>query len=119
MLLLLLLSAIFVMLLVINRQIALNVQCVVEKAVVDDISILAQFNAKPTFLACKALLWLYKFLYNTKSNKVTLGGGVSTPVITSFCDSDWSGCVNTIAAQSSAEAEFVAKSPCCHNSNFL
>ena len=33
------------------------------------ISILAQFNAKPTFLACKALLWLCKFLFNTKSDK--------------------------------------------------
>ena len=59
------------------------------------ISILAQFNAKPTFLACKALLWLCKFLYNTKSDKLTLGGGVSAPVVTSFCDSDWSGCVDT------------------------
>jgi len=36
------------------------------------ISVLAQFNAKPTFLACKALLWLCKFLYNTKSDKLTL-----------------------------------------------
>ena len=59
------------------------------------ISILAQFNAKPTFLACKALLWLCKFLFNTKSDKLILGGGVSTPVVTSFCDSDWGGCVNT------------------------
>ena len=107
------------------------------------ISILAQFNAKPTFLACKALLWLCKFLYNTKSDKLTLGGGVSTPVITSFCDSDWGGCINTRysrsghvvfvgngpvvwyskrqtnVAQSSAEAEFVAKAPCCQNSNFV
>ena len=107
------------------------------------ISILAQFNAKPTFLACKALLWLCKFLFNTKSDKLTLGGGVSTPVVTSFCDSDWGGCVNTRysrsghvvfigngpvvwyskrqtnVAQSSAEAEFIAKSPCCQNSNFV
>jgi hypothetical protein len=106
------------------------------------ISVLAQFNAKPTFLACKALLWLCKFLYNTKSDKLTLGG-VSTPVITSFCDSDWGGCVNTRysrsghvvfigngpvvwyskrqtnVAQSSAEAEFIAKAPCCQNSNFV
>ena len=59
------------------------------------ISILAQFNAKPTFLAYKALLWLCKFLYNTKSDKLTLGGSVSAPVVTSFCDNDWSGCVNT------------------------
>ena len=105
-------------------------------------AILAQFNAKPTFLACKALQWLCKFLYNTKSDKLTLGG-VSTPVITSFCDSDWGGCVNTRysrsghvvfigngpvvlyskrqtnVAQSSAEAEFIAKAPCCQNSNFV
>ena len=102
-----------------------------------DISILDQVNAKPTFLACKALLWLCKFLFKTKSDNLTLGGGVSTLVVTSFCDSDWGGCVNirhsrsghvvfigndpvvwyskrqTNVAQSSAEAEFIAKSSCC------
>ena len=107
------------------------------------ISILAQFNEKPTFLACKALLWLAKFLYNTKSNKLVLGGGAKIPTITSFCDSDWGGCINTRysrsghiifcgngpvvwyskrqtnIAQSSAEAEFIAKAPCCQNSNFI
>jgi hypothetical protein len=82
-------------------------------------------------------------LYNTKSDKLILGGGASTPIITSFCDSDWGGCVNTRysrsghitfvgngpvvwyskrqtnVAQSSAEAEFIAKAPCCQNSNFV
>ena len=101
------------------------------------IFISAQFNAKPTFLACKALLRLSKFLLNTKSDELTLGGAVSIPVVASFFDSDWGGCVNTRysrsghvvfigngpvvwyskrqtnVAQSSAEAEFIAKSPCC------
>ena len=56
---------------------------------------LAQFNTKPTFLACKALLRLCKFLFNTKSEKITPRGGVSTPVVTSFCDSDW-GILGTV-----------------------
>jgi hypothetical protein len=61
----------------------------------------------------------------------------------SFCDSDWGGCINTRysrsghinflgngpvcwyskrqsnAAQSSAEAEYIAKAPCFQNSNFI
>jgi hypothetical protein len=106
------------------------------------ISILAQFNVKPTFLACKALLRLAKYLFNTKSDRLALGGGSLTPQITSFCDSDWGGCVNTrysrsghvtfmgngpvvwfskrqtSMAQSSAEAEFMAKAPCVQNSNY-
>jgi hypothetical protein len=105
------------------------------------ISILAQFNAKPTFLACKALVRLAKYIFNTKSDRLALGGS-STPTITSFCDSDWGGCVNTrysrsghitfmgngpvvwyskrqtSMAQSSAEAEFMAKAPCVQNSNY-
>jgi hypothetical protein len=107
------------------------------------ISILSQFNASPTFLACKALVRLAKFLYNTKSDKLALGGGANTPQITSFCDSDWGGCINTRysrsghivyigngpvvwysrrqtnVAQSSAEAEFIAKAPCCQNLNYI
>jgi hypothetical protein len=106
------------------------------------ISILAQFNSQPTFLACKALLRLAKYLFNTKSDRLALGGGSLTPQITSFCDSDWGGCVNTrycrsghvtfmgngpvvwfskrqtSMAQSSAEAEFMAKAPCVQNSNY-
>jgi hypothetical protein len=107
------------------------------------ISILSQFNANPTFLACKALLWLAKYLFNTRSDRLALGSGAHNPVITSFCDSDWGGCVNTRysrsghitycgngpvvwysrrqtnVAQSSAEAEFIAKGPCCQNSNYV
>ena len=107
------------------------------------ISILAKFNNSPTFRACKALLWLCKYLYNTKSDVLTLGGGAKRPYLTSFCDSDWGGCINTRysrsghinflgngpvcwyskrqsnAAQSSAEAEFIAKAPCFQNSNFI
>ena len=106
------------------------------------ISILAQFNSSPTFLAIKALLRLAKFLFNTRHERLALGGGARTPVITSFCDSDWGGCINTRysrsghvtfmgngpitwyskrqtnVAQSSAEAEFMAKTPCIQNSNY-
>lgn len=107
------------------------------------ISILAQFNANPTFLACKALVWLAKYLFNTRRDRLALGSGAHNPAITSFCDSDWDGCVNTRysrsghitycgngpvvwysrrqtnVAQSSAEAEFIAKAPCCQNSNYV
>jgi hypothetical protein len=55
------------------------------------VSILAQFNVKPTFLACKALVRLARFIYNTRNDKLILGGGADIPVITSFCDSDWGG----------------------------
>jgi len=106
------------------------------------ISILAQFNSSPTFLAIKALLRLAKFLFNTRFDRLALGGGATIPVITSFCDSDWGGCVNTRfsrsghmtfmgngpitwyskrqtnVAQLSAEAEFMAKAPCIQNSNY-
>jgi hypothetical protein len=106
------------------------------------VSILAQFNVKPTFLACKALVRLARFIYNTRNDKLILGGGADIPVITSFCDSDWGGCINTRysrsghiifmgngpvtwyskrqtnVAQSSAEAEFMAKAPCIQNTNF-
>jgi hypothetical protein len=84
-----------------------------------------------------------KIFFNTKSDKLLLGGGAYDPVVTSYCDSDWGGCVNTRysrsghitfcgngpvvwyskrqtnIAQSSAEAEFIAKAPCCQNSNFI
>jgi hypothetical protein len=107
------------------------------------ISILAQFNAKPTFLACKSLIWLAKYLYNTRADNLALGGGSENPTVTNFCDSDWGGCINTRysrsghitfcgngpvvwysrrqtnVAQSSAEAEFIAKAPCCQNSNYV
>ena len=102
------------------------------------ISILAQFSSSPTFLAIKALL----FPFNTRFDRLALGGGATIPVITSFCDSDWGGCVNTRfsrsghvtfmgngpitwyskrqtnVAQSSAEAEFMAKAPCIQNTNY-
>ena len=58
------------------------------------ISVLASFNSNPTFLACKALVRLAQFLYNTREDKLTLGG-FGLPMLTSFCDSDWGGCINT------------------------
>ncbi len=59
------------------------------------ISILAQFNSSPTFLAIMALLRLATLLFNTCHERLALGGGAKAPVITSFCDSEWSGCINT------------------------
>ena len=103
------------------------------------ISILAQFNSSPTYLAIKALLRLAKFLYNNRHERLALGGGARIPMSTNFYDSDWGGCVNMrfshsgyvtfmnngpIAwyskrqTQSSAEAEFIAKVPCIQNSNY-
>ena len=88
-------------------------------------------------------MWLCKYLFNTKSDVLTLGGGAKAPHLVSYCDSDWGGCINTRysrsghinflgngpvcwyskrqtnAAQSSAEAEYLAKSPCIQNSNFI
>jgi hypothetical protein len=107
------------------------------------ISILASFNSNPTFLACKALVRLAQFIYNTRADKLVLGGGADLPHLTTFCDSDWGGCINTHysrsghivfmgngpvswyskkqtnCAQSSAEAEFMAQAPAIQNSNYV
>jgi len=56
------------------------------------ISFLAKFNSKPTFLACKALWRLAKYLYNTREVKLTLGGGAKGPYQVAYSDSDWASC---------------------------
>jgi hypothetical protein len=99
------------------------------------ISYLAKFNSKPTFLACKALWRLAKYLYNTREVKLTLGGGANGPCQVAYSDSDWASCkvtrksrtgclvflgngpvawyskMQTIVALSSFEAEYIAYVP--------
>jgi hypothetical protein len=106
------------------------------------ISTLAKFNAKPTFTACKALVRVAKYLYNTRTDRLALGGGAKLPHIVSYSDSDWAGCLDTrysrsghivfmgngpvvwyskmqsLAAQSTMEAEFIAKAPTIQNVNY-
>jgi hypothetical protein len=106
------------------------------------ISTLAKFNNTPTFTACKALIRLAKYLYNTRADKLALGGGAKLPFIVSYSDSDWAGCpdtrysrsghmvfmgngpvawyskMQTLAAQSSMETEFIAKAPTIQNVNY-
>jgi hypothetical protein len=53
------------------------------------ISYLAKFNNKPTFLACKALWRLAKYLHHTRKEKLHLGGNAEGPYQVIFSDSDW------------------------------
>ena len=106
------------------------------------ISTLAKFNTKPTFTACKALVRVAKYLYNSRTDRLALGGGAKLPHIVSYSDSDWAGCLDTrysrsghivfmgngpvvwyskmqsLAAQSTMEAEFIAKAPAIQNVNY-
>ena len=106
------------------------------------ISTLAKFNTKPTFTACKALVRVAKYLYNSRTDRLALGGGAKLPHIVSYSDSDWAGCLDTrysrsghivfmgngpvvwyskmqsLAAQSTMEAEFIAKAPTIQNVNY-
>ena len=106
------------------------------------ISTLAQFVEKPTFKACKALVRLAQFVYNTRKDRLALGGGADLPHITAYSDSDWGGCLmsrlsrsghiifmgngpvvwyskkQTNVACSSCEAEFMAMAPCIQNVNY-
>jgi hypothetical protein len=59
------------------------------------ISTLAKFNTKPTFTACKALVRVAKYLYNSRTDRLALGGGAKLPHIVSYSDSDWAGCLDT------------------------
>jgi hypothetical protein len=99
------------------------------------ISFLAKFNNSPTFLACKALIRLAQYVYNTRSERLRLGGGAKKPYCVTFSDSDWGGDQTTrksrsghivflgngpvswyskmqsITAQSTMEAEYIAFVP--------
>jgi hypothetical protein len=106
------------------------------------ISILAQFNSQPTFKACGALVRLAQYVYNTREDRLILGGGAHRPTITAYSDSDWGGCRDTRMSRSghivymgngpimwyskkqtntacsSCEAEYMSMSPCIQNINY-
>ena len=106
------------------------------------ISMLAQFNNRPTLKACKALVRLAQFVYNTREDRLALGGGAERPTITAYSDSDWGGCRDTRMSRSghivymgngpvvwyskkqtntacsSCEAEYMSMSPCIQNINY-
>ena len=107
------------------------------------ISMLAQFNNRPTLKACKALVRLAQYVYNTRENRLVLGGGADRPTITAYSDSDWGGCRDTRMSRSghivymgngpviwyskkqtntacsSCEAEYMSMSPCIQNINYV
>jgi hypothetical protein len=56
------------------------------------VSLLASFNKNPTFLACKAVVRLAKYVYNIRKVGLQLGGGRG---VSGYWDSDWAGCVTT------------------------
>jgi hypothetical protein len=106
------------------------------------ISMLAQFVERPTFKACSALTRLAQYVYNTRKDRLALGGGAELPHITAFSDSDWGGCLDTRISRSghiifmgngpvvwyskkqtnvacsSCEAEYMAMAPCAQNINY-
>lgn len=105
------------------------------------VSVLAGFCANPSFLACKALVRLAQYIFNNRSTPLALGDDCLH--ITSYGDSDWAGCVKTrrsrsgvlnfigssiimwvsrmqtIVAQSTMEAEYVALCLAIQNSNYI
>ena len=107
------------------------------------ISMLAQFNNRPTLKACKALVRLAQYVYNTREDRLVLGGGADRPTITAYSDSDWGGCRDTRMSRSghivymgngpviwyskkqtntacsSCEAEYMSMSPCIQNINYV
>ena len=56
---------------------------------------LAKFINRPTLKACKALVRLAQFVFNTREDRLALGGGANRPDITAYFDSDWGGCRDT------------------------
>jgi hypothetical protein len=106
------------------------------------ISMLAQFNNRPTFKSCTALVRLAQYVYNTREDRLVLGGGADRPTITAYSDSDWGGCRDTRMSRSghivymgngpviwyskkqtntacsSCEAEYMSMSPCIQNINY-
>ena len=105
------------------------------------VSVLAGFCANPSFLACKALVRLVQYIFNNRSTPLALGDDCLH--ITSYGDSDWAGCaktrksrsgvlnfigssiimwvsrMQTIVAQSTMEAEYVALCLAIQNSNYI
>jgi len=104
------------------------------------VSTLSQFNKSPTFLACKAVVRLAKYVYNARKLGLWLGGGRS---IVGFYDADWGGDVSTRksrsgsiiffgngpvtwysklqtgVAQSTLEAEHTASVPAIQNNTWI
>ena len=56
------------------------------------VSVLSQFNKAPTFIACKAVVRLCKYVYNARKLGIWLGGGRG---IVGMYDADWAGCIKT------------------------
>ena len=97
------------------------------------VSYLARFTADPANLVCRAVKRVMQYLLNTHDTKLHLGGEV--PSLAAMCDSDYGGDVvsykstsghvvylgngpviwyskqQTIVAQSTAEAEYLALTP--------
>ena len=112
-------------------------------AISQAILVLAQFNNSPTLQACLAVVRLTQFVYNTRKDRLAIFGGAEKPIITTFCDSDWAGCVETRISRSghiifmgngpviwyskkqtstslsSCEAEYMAMTPCIQNVNYV
>jgi hypothetical protein len=102
------------------------------------ISYLAKFAGKYNQKAVDGLLRILYYAYNTKHDILRLGGA-AIPRIVGYCDSDFAGCqitrkstsgsivfialgpviwyskLQTIVAQSTAEAEYLAMYPVCQN----
>ena len=101
------------------------------------VSYLSRFTAEPTNLVCKAVKRVMQYLVNTHDTQLHLGGEV--PSLTAMCDSDfggdtvgykstsghivylgsgpvvWYSKLQSIVAQSTAEAEYIALTPTCQS----
>jgi hypothetical protein len=102
------------------------------------ISYLAKFAQKYNMEAINGLIRVLHYAYNTRFEPLRLGGA-AIPRLVGFCDSDFAGCLmtrkstsgsilflalgpivwysklQTIVAQSTAEAEYIAMYPICQN----
>ena len=71
------------------------------------VSVLSQFNKSSTFLACKAVVRLCKYIYNARTLGIWLGGGRS---IVGYYDADWAGDINTRKSRSGS-INFIGNGP--------
>jgi hypothetical protein len=71
------------------------------------VSTLSQFNKAPTFLACKAVARLFKYVYNARKLGIWLGGGRA---IVGFYDADGAGDMQTRKSRSGC-INFIGKGP--------